>query len=291
MSTHAILRVVLRRCSRPAALLLATGSQDKSARIWDASTGKELATLTGHPEEVHQVAITADGTTVATLTAQVIEPGKHSPIVKMWDARSSKELATTHTSLGVYISWVEFSPDGKTLAIVETSLTGLPQPQPDRQSIVVIWDFTAGMRRVTDIKHLGNDSHSIRYFPNGGRLVVGANFSPMMGQRIVHVWDLSNCRLVETMRVPSMVWETRYHAIDWQATPEGRQVLATAGELSGLWDLATGEELATFVGQFGHDAPLSVAYSPPSGAWAVGYTDGTIRVWDGTQSLVWKRKR
>ena len=45
---------------------LATGSDDKTARLWDASTGKELAVLKGHESDVMSVAFSPDGTRLAT---------------------------------------------------------------------------------------------------------------------------------------------------------------------------------------------------------------------------------
>ncbi len=45
---------------------LATGSRDKTAKVWDAATGKELLSLSGHSEGVHSVAWSPDGNRLAT---------------------------------------------------------------------------------------------------------------------------------------------------------------------------------------------------------------------------------
>ena len=43
-----------------------TGSDDRTARVWDAASGKPIATLSGHPGHVWAVAFSPDGTRVLT---------------------------------------------------------------------------------------------------------------------------------------------------------------------------------------------------------------------------------
>jgi WD40 repeat protein len=38
-----------------------TGSQDNTVKLWDAHTGKEILSLTGHEQEVTSVAFSPDG--------------------------------------------------------------------------------------------------------------------------------------------------------------------------------------------------------------------------------------
>jgi WD40 repeat protein len=59
----------------PDGMRLATGSKDKTAKVWDAVTGQELLTLKGHTLYVNSVAWSLDGKQLATassdLTAQI----------------------------------------------------------------------------------------------------------------------------------------------------------------------------------------------------------------------------
>jgi WD40 repeat protein len=52
--------------SSPDGRLLATASEDKTARLWDVATGKEITTLSGHTAEVRDVAFSPDGRRLAT---------------------------------------------------------------------------------------------------------------------------------------------------------------------------------------------------------------------------------
>jgi WD40 repeat protein len=48
---------------------IVTGSEDRTARIWDASKSEELARLTGHQDVVSSVAVTPDGSRIITGSA------------------------------------------------------------------------------------------------------------------------------------------------------------------------------------------------------------------------------
>ena len=45
----------------PGSHLLAGGGADRTVRLWDADTGRELRRLTGHGDVVQRVAFTPDG--------------------------------------------------------------------------------------------------------------------------------------------------------------------------------------------------------------------------------------
>jgi WD40 repeat protein len=56
---------------------IASGSDDRSVKIWDAGTGKCLQTLTGHSAAVNSVAFSPDGSHVAS--------GSLDKSVTIWD--------------------------------------------------------------------------------------------------------------------------------------------------------------------------------------------------------------
>lgn len=86
---------------------LATGNGDHTAKVWDAETGRELSTLTGHSDSVLCVAWSPDGKRLVT--------GSDDKTAKVWDVETGKELLTLsgHSDSLVSVAW---SPDGKWLA-------------------------------------------------------------------------------------------------------------------------------------------------------------------------------
>jgi hypothetical protein len=85
---------------------LASGSYDHTVRLWDVATGKEKATLAGHPAGVMSVAWSPDGQTLSSASDDT---------VWLWDAASGKEKAVLAGHSGRVMS-VAWSPDGQTLA-------------------------------------------------------------------------------------------------------------------------------------------------------------------------------
>jgi len=102
----------------PDGKLLASGSDDRTVKLWDAQNGQEVHTLRGHLHEIKSVAFSPDGKRLAS--------GSYDKTVKLWDTQNGQEVYTlSGHPFGVIC--VTFSPDGKRLA----SSGG---------SIVKIWD-------------------------------------------------------------------------------------------------------------------------------------------------------
>ena len=80
-----------------------TGSGDNTAWLWEAATGKAVATLSGHTDRVSAVAFSPDGSRVLT--------GSWDNTARLWDAATGKPVAALsgHTA---DVEAVAFSPDG-----------------------------------------------------------------------------------------------------------------------------------------------------------------------------------
>jgi WD40 repeat protein len=101
---------------------IATAGADRSAKLWDAASGRLLHTLGGHPFEVNAVAFSPDGRWVATasgsrytplagLSLEVIPPGE----VAVWDAATGRSVWRQRDPRGAVLA-VLFAPDGSRLA-------------------------------------------------------------------------------------------------------------------------------------------------------------------------------
>ena len=82
---------------------IVSGSDDKSVRVWDASTGVELKELKGHTRSVNSVAFSSDGTRIVS--------GSSDNSVRVWDALMGVGLKELKGHTG-WVNSVAFSSDG-----------------------------------------------------------------------------------------------------------------------------------------------------------------------------------
>ena len=75
---------------------LASGSADKTVKLWEAATGKLLATFQGHEGSVYSVAWSPDGKTLAS--------GSVDKTVRLWEAETDRGLDLAEYLRG---GWVE----------------------------------------------------------------------------------------------------------------------------------------------------------------------------------------
>jgi hypothetical protein len=102
---------------------LASASWDRTVRLWDAQSGRELACLRGHENAVWSVSFSPDGRRLASASGD--------RTVRLWDAQSGRELACLRGHGGGVAS-VSFSPDGRRLASASWDRT------------VRLWDAESG---------------------------------------------------------------------------------------------------------------------------------------------------
>jgi hypothetical protein len=91
----------------PNGCTLASGSEDRTIKLWDVATQEEIATLKGHSDSVYSVAFSPNGRTLAS--------GSRDSTIKLWDVATQEEIATLKGH-SAWVYSVAFSPDGRTLA-------------------------------------------------------------------------------------------------------------------------------------------------------------------------------
>jgi WD40 repeat protein/predicted Ser/Thr protein kinase len=260
---------------------LATVGDDKTARVWDASTGRQLAVLKGHTSYVLGVAFSPDGKRIATVG--------DDKTARVWDASTGQQLLTLR-GLTRSVRGVAFSPDGKriatgsedvriwdaasgqeqiTLRIRTKAVLGMAY-SPDGKRLATngfmglcVWDAASGQELLTLKGHNGS-VRGVAFSPDGKRLASADD------QRTVRVWDASTGQQLHTYVVQEHVSGVAF-------SPDGKRI-ASAGGAVRVWDATSGLEPLTLQGHTSF--VIGVAFSPDGTRIASAGGDTTVRVWD-----------
>jgi WD40 repeat protein len=146
----------------------ATGSLDKTARLWDVATGKPIGEPLKHQDWVRSVAFSPDGTKLAT--------GSVDKTARLWNVATGKPIGEPLKHQGLVVP-VAFSPDGTTLATGSRDLTAR------------LWDVATGKPIGQLLQHQGS-VNSVAFSPDGTILATGSS------DNTARLWDVATGKLI-----------------------------------------------------------------------------------------------
>src|SRR6202035_3714575 len=126
-----------------------TTSRDKTAKLWDAASGKPIASF-NHQDEVSHGAFSPDG--VRILTAS------RDKTAKLWDAASGKLIASFEHQANVSLG--SFSPEGARILTAS------------RDKTAKLWDAASG-KLLTSFDHRDTVYDAV-FSPDGTRILTGS---------------------------------------------------------------------------------------------------------------------
>ena len=246
--------------------IITAGVFGAAARMWDATSGKELHTyrniLYGHKSNLTYAVLSPDATLLATSSVD--------RTAKIWDVQKDEVLLNL-TGHNAYVTSVNFSPDGK--YVVTSSSAGT----------VMLWDAHKG---TTVLKSYGEPNEleaprgimlrELRGRSNAANYAAisadGSRVATAGSDHIVRVWDAHRGALLLALGghkawIPSLSF-----------SPDGTRL--AVGYYDGkarVWDTQKGVQLL----EMNHyDQIQSIAYSPDGTKIATGGFDKRVKIWD-----------
>ena len=266
---------------------LASGSDDKTIRLWNIETGQVIASLLGHTNFVQSVAFSPDGTILASASDDktiklwdlqtyqeigtlsehsrpvksvifsyqgILASGSWDKTIKLWDLKAKKAICTI-TGHQLQVTCVTFSPDGRYLASASFDRT------------VRLWDWQN--RELLTHQILSGHSwpvFSVAFSPKGDILATGS------GDNTIKLWDLKTGQEIRTILGHS------WSVVALVFSPDGETLISGSWDKTvKLWQVSTGKEIDTLAGHL--DAVSTVAVSPNGQIIASGSKDKTIKLW------------
>ena len=233
---------------------LASGSEDKTIKLWDVAAGKNIATLKGHADKVSSLAFSPDGKTLAS--------GSVDKTIKLWDVAAGKNIATFngHTK---DVFCVAFSPDGKTLASGSDDNT------------IRLWDVANGKNTATYSDAHGCGTASVAFGPDGKTLASGG------GGNGIKLWNIGTGKSTTLLNAHTeCAWPMVVSSPDGKTLASGGWFISTIS----LWQVATGKNIGSFkvpIDEGGAlDDVVSMVFTAGGKTLASAHAQGEVRLWD-----------
>jgi WD40 repeat protein len=276
---------------------IVTASDDETARLWNAGSGKQIGEpLSGHTARVQSVAFSPDGKRIVTASVD--------RTARLWDVESGKQIGEPLSGHRTALFSAAFSPDGKRIVTASfdetarlwdaatgkqigrplsghTSIVTSAAFSPDGKRIVTasldktarLWDAESGKQIGEALLAHSQGVNCAAFSPDGKRIVTASL------DKTARLWDSeSGIQIGEPLTGHTGTVHSAAFSHDGK-----RVVTASADKTARLWDAESGKQI---------DEPLSghteivatAAFSPDDKRIVTASEDETVRFWDAESS-------
>ncbi|HEX4499873.1 MAG TPA: TIR domain-containing protein, partial [Scandinavium sp.] len=188
-----------------------TASWDKTARLWDAASGKPIGEPMKHEGMVFSAQFSADSQRVVTAS--------WDKTARLWDAASGKPIGEPMKHEGIVFSG-QFSPDGQRVV----SASG--------DKMARLWDAASGKPIGEPMKHEGM-VFSAKFSPSGQQILTAS------ADKTARLWDAASEKPIgQPMKHEDVVNSARF-------SPDGQRVVTASWDKTArLWDAVSGKTIS-----------------------------------------------
>jgi WD40 repeat protein/tRNA A-37 threonylcarbamoyl transferase component Bud32 len=228
--------------------IIASGSSDRTIKMWELRTGRKLRHLgrwfSGHTESVWTLAFSPDGQTLAS--------GSWDSTIKLWQVSTGKRILTINAH-PKWVNSVTFSPDGQILASSSADCT------------IKLWQVSTGREIRTFTGHTDSVA-SVAFSPDGQILASASN------DCTIKLWHVNTGREIHTLSGHSFFVNSAIF------DREGENLVSASSDTTiKFWEVTTGKQLHTLKR---HSATVSsIALSRDAQILVSGSWDNTIKLW------------
>lgn len=249
--------------------LLASGSHDRTIRLWDTQTQQEVRVLTGHTQAVNAIAFSSDG--------QLLVSGSSDKTIKLWQVETGTCWATL-SGHRLAVNALAFDCNQGTLRVASGS----------SDATLRLWDVesrtcqrsltghTQAIRTLAigpagEIASAGEDRTIRLWTPTGDEM------QTLPG----HPWTITNLVFIEAgTTLVSASWDQTLKF--WSLPPAAQSAFPTAHPATSQ---ATRKPIAPSLTLTGHtDSIHGLACNADRTLLASGSKDGTIKLWQPCSS-------
>lgn len=241
-------RDVLGVAVSPAGDLVATGSSDDTAIVWNLK-GEQIVTWRGHDGPINEICFTGDGDQIVTAS--------DDQTLRFWNTQRSATTVSYRFEFPHEIWQADFSPDKETVAVAS------------EQGSAFLIDIRTGKLKKT-LPH-GEPVLGLEWLSDGRLITAGEKVGLQVWDRLDRTGDV--VKPIRKIDFPeSIIW-------DVSVSPnEDRIIIASNDKTARVFDSKTLEELGVLRG---HDDGLAAArFSSDGNLIATACDDGSIGIWN-----------
>jgi WD40 repeat protein len=217
-----------------------TASWDKTAKLWDAASGK-LFSAFAHQGVVNKAAFSPDGIRILTASAD--------KTAKLWDAASGKIISSfSHEGT---VNAAAFSPDGARILTASADKTAK------------LWDAISG-KLIASFGHQ-DEVNDAAFSLDGGRILTAS------ADKSAKLWDVVSGKAIASFNHQASVYHGAF-------SPDGAWILtASLDKTAKLWDATSGKLINSFEHR---SAVRRAVFSPDGAWILTASVDKTAKLWD-----------